>query len=157
MKQTVPLTRVSLHALVDQLIKGLLPTAVSSNSLIINDIDHGISVQTDENMLAYVLWNLINRVVQSTSDECIHIEALLDGGCTVIRVNEAGTYFYRLLNNGFRQVQQAAERLGGTISIDNNLVKGVSVAFNLDNEHFNLRNSLEDSLEGDLEPGRKCA
>ena len=136
MKQTVPFTSVHLHGLVDQLIKGLLPEAVSSSSLIINDIGHEFSVQTDENMLAYVLWNLLNRVVQSTSHECIRVEAFLDGSCTVIRVNDAGTYLYRSLNNGFRQVQQAAEKLGGTISIDNNQVKGVSIAFNLDNERF---------------------
>jgi hypothetical protein len=36
----------------------------------------------------------------------------------VIRVRDAGVYFYRTLSNNFRQVQHAAEKLGGTISVD---------------------------------------
>ena len=69
-------------------------------------------------MLAYVLWNLLDRAISSTQNECIHIESVIEGDTTLIRVRNAGTYFYRTISHGFRQVQYAAEKLGGSISID---------------------------------------
>ena len=110
--------QISLHHFVDELTLGLLPSAVSRKSLIINQIDRGLQIGSDENMLAYVLWNLLDRVISSTQNECIHIESVTEGDTTLIRVRNAGTYFYRTVCHGFREVQYAAEKLGGTISID---------------------------------------
>ena len=110
--------RISLHRFVDDLTAGLVPFAVSRKSIIINQIDKEIEIGSDENMLAYVLWNLLDRAVSSTQNECIHIESQTTCEGTMIRVRNAGTYFYRTVCHGFRQVQYAAEKLGGTISID---------------------------------------
>jgi len=110
--------RISLHHFVDELTLGLLPLAVRRKSIIINQIDRNLQVGSDENMLAYVLWNLLDRAVSSTENECIHIESVTEGDTTLIRVRNAGIYFYRTISHGFRQVQYAAEKLGGTISID---------------------------------------
>ena len=110
--------QISMHHFVDELTLGLLPSAVSRKSLIINQIDRDLQIGSDENMLAYVLWNLLDRVISSTQNECIHIESVTEGDMTLIRVRNAGTYFYRTVCHGFREVQYAAEKLGGTISID---------------------------------------
>ena|ERR1700744_3483070 len=109
---------ISLHHFVDELTAGLLPRAVSRKTIIINQIDRDIELGTDENLLAFVLWNLLDRAVNSTQNECIHVESARTSDCTMIRVRNAGVYFYRTLANNFRQVQFAAEKLGGTISID---------------------------------------
>ena len=111
-------TPISLHRFVDELTAGLLPRAVSRKTIIINQIDRDLEVGTDENLLAFVLWNLLDRAVTCTQNECIHIESERIGDNTMIRVRNAGVYFYRTLANNFRQVQHAAEKLGGTISID---------------------------------------
>jgi hypothetical protein len=111
-------TPISLHRFVDELTAGLLPRAVSRKTIIINQIDRDLEVGTDENLLAFVLWNLLDRAVTCTQNECIHIESVCMGESTMIRVRNAGVYFYRTLANNFRQVQHAAEKLGGTISID---------------------------------------
>src|SRR5258708_29517039 len=111
-------TCISLHRFVDELTTGLLPLAVSRKTIIVNQIDRALEIGADENMLAYVLWNLLDRAVCSTQNECIHIESVLDAENTTIVVRNAGTYFYRTLSNSFRQVQNAAEKLGGSISID---------------------------------------
>ena len=111
-------TPISLHRFVDELTAGLLPRAVSRKTIIINQIDRDLEVGTDENLLAFVLWNLLDRAVNCTQNECIHIESERIGDNTMIRVRNAGVYFYRTLANNFRQVQHAAEKLGGTISID---------------------------------------
>jgi K+-sensing histidine kinase KdpD len=111
-------TPILLHRFVDELMAGLLPRAVSRKTIIINQIDRDLELGADENLLAFVLWNLLDRAVSSTQNECIHIESASNAGNTVIRVRDAGVYFYRTLSNNFRQVQHAAEKLGGTISVD---------------------------------------
>jgi|ERR1700689_4492970 K+-sensing histidine kinase KdpD len=111
-------TPILLHRFVDELIAGLLPRAVSRKTIIINQIDRHLELGADENLLAFVLWNLLDRAVNSTQNECIHIESARNEGNTVISVRNAGVYFYRTLSNNFRQVQHAAEKLGGTISVD---------------------------------------
>jgi K+-sensing histidine kinase KdpD len=111
-------TPILLHRFVDELIAGLLPRAVSRKTIIINQIDRDLELGADENLLAFVLWNLLDRAVNSTQNECIHIESARNEGNTVISVRNAGVYFYRTLSNNFRQVQHAAEKLGGTISVD---------------------------------------
>jgi hypothetical protein len=111
-------TPILLHRFVDELMAGLLPRAVSRKTIIVNQIDRDLELGADENLLAFVLWNLLDRAVNSTRDECIHIESAKNGDSTMIRFRNAGVYFYRTLSNNFRQVQHAAEELGGTISVD---------------------------------------
>ena len=112
------ITTISLHRFVDELMAGLLPRAVSHKTIIINQIDRDIEVGSDENLLAFVLWNLLDRAVDCTRNECIHIESVKMGENTIIRVRNAGFYFYRSCADCFRQIQHAAEKIGGTISID---------------------------------------
>jgi hypothetical protein len=111
-------TPILLHRFVDELMAGLLPRAVSRKTIIINQIDRDLELGTDENLLAFVLWNLLDRAVNSTQNECIHVESARNGDSTMIRVRNAGVYFYRTLSHNFRQVQHAAEKLGGTITVD---------------------------------------
>ena len=124
---------ISLHQFVDELTAGLLPRAVSRKSIIINQIDRDLRVGSDENLLAFVLWNLIDKAVDSTQNECIHVESVCMGERTMIRVRNAGVYFYRSCANCFRQMQDAAEKLGGSISIDS-WDMGTSVALTLDKD-----------------------
>jgi len=111
-------TPILLHRFVDELMAGLLLRAVSRKTIIINQIDRDLELGADENLLAFVLWNLLDRAVSSTQNECIHIESARNSDSTTIRVRNAGVYFYRTLSNNFRQVQHAAEKLGGTITVD---------------------------------------
>ena len=111
-------TTISLHRFVDELMTGLLPRAVSRKTLIINQIDRDIEVGSDENLLAFVLWNLLDKAVDCTRNECIQVESVRMDDSVMIRVRNAGIYFYRSYANCFRQVQHAAEKIGATISID---------------------------------------
>lgn len=124
-------TQISLHRFVNELTSGLLPLAVSRRNIIINQIDRELKLGSDENMLAYVLWNLLDRAVNSTQNECIHIESVINGEGTLIRVRNAGAYFYRSISQHFRQVQDAAERLGGHISIHHTGEPGTTIALTI--------------------------
>jgi len=128
-------TTISLHRFIDELMTGLLPRAVSRKTLIINQIDRDLEVGSDENLLAFILWNVLDKAVECTQNECIHVESIRNGESTMIRVRNAGVYFYRSCANCFRQVQDAAEKLGGSISIDS-WELGTTVAITL---HKDLR------------------
>jgi hypothetical protein len=112
-------TNVYIHKLTAQLIAELLPAAVNKRSLFINDIDPELTVHTDENMLAYVLWNMLNCALNSTEKKCIHIDVEMHEQGVIILLKDAGAYFYRNISSNYRRVQYVAERLGGTIHVDN--------------------------------------
>lgn len=122
-------TTVSLHKLVSELVQSLLPLTVKRHNLVLNEIPRDLCVGADENMLAYVLWSLINGAIQSTHNECIHIEGITMDDCMMIRIKDVGTYFRHTICREYRQVQHVAEKLGGSISIEN----GKNAAFCISN------------------------
>jgi len=129
----VPSSKVSLHELVSRLLQSLLPVAVLRRNLILNEIPRDLRVGADENMLAYVLWSLVNGAIQSTQNECIRIEATTVDSHLMIRVKDVGTYFRHIISSEYRQVQYVAERLGGSISIEIGKEYGMNAAFCISN------------------------
>jgi len=125
--------KISLHKLVSELVASLLPAAVTRRNLVLNEIPRDLQVGADENMLAYVLWNLINWAVQSTQNECIHIEATTADDRLKVRIKEVGTYFRHFISREYRQVQHVAERLGGSISIEIGMEYGMNAALCISN------------------------
>ncbi|HTI94290.1 MAG TPA: hypothetical protein VL727_27035 [Puia sp.] len=125
-------TTVSLHRLVSELVESLLPLTVKRHSLVLNEVPRDLYIGADENMLAYVLWSLINGAIQSTHNECIHIEGISMDDCMMIRIKDVGTYFRHAISSDYRQVQHVAERLGGSISFEN----GRNAAFCISNSQL---------------------
>ena len=103
------------------------------HNLVLNEISRDLHVSADENMLAYVLCRLINGAIQSTQSECIHIEAIPVGDRLMILIKDVGTYFHHTISREYRQVQHVAEKLGGTISIENGKEYGTNAAFYVSN------------------------
>ena len=133
LQPTVSGTKISVHQLVNQLIKSLQSLAGKRSNLLLNDIPRKLSVSVDENMLAYVLWHLMNSAMSSTENECIHIEAVLTDDRTLIRIKDLGTYFYHTISHQYRQVQYIAEKLGGNINLNNDENYGPNVSFSIPN------------------------
>ena len=120
---------IYMHKLVSGLVQSLMPLTVGRRNLVLNEIPGDLRVMADESMLAYVLWTLINSVVQSTQDKCIHVEALKVDRHMMIRIRGAGTYFYHSIAREYRQVQHVAQKLGGSVSIQNAMDYGMNAAF----------------------------
>ena len=125
--------RVSLYRLVTELIQSLMPLAIRRRNLVLNGISRDLRVNADENMLAYVLWSLINGAIQSTHNECIHIEGVTMDDRMMIRIKDVGTCFRHTISREYRQVQHVAARLGGSISIENGKDRGTNAAFCISN------------------------
>ena len=86
----VPCAMVSLHELVSELVQSLMPLAIKRHSLVLNEIPRDLRIHANEDMLAYVLWRLINGAVQSTHNECIHIETVTVGDRLMIFIKDVG-------------------------------------------------------------------
>ena len=129
--QTVLVEPVPLHRLIDQLMVGLLPLVTGKKSFVINDVDHSFRVHADEDVLAYVLGNLLSGAINGTANVCIRVEAVSNEEGVQIRVRNNGTYFYSTVSHGFSHVVQAARQLGGNISIYNQRNEGTSLTFYL--------------------------
>jgi len=129
----LPCAKVSLHALVSGLVQSLLPLTTRRHNLVLNEIPRDLRIGADENMLAYVLMSLINAAIQSTQNECIHIEAVTVGDRLMILIKDVGTCFHHTISREYRQVQHVAEKLGGRISIENDKEYGTNAAFYVSN------------------------
>ncbi len=128
-----PQNGLFLHHLLNLLMTGLLPLAVKRGSLILNEIPRDLVVNVDENLLAYVLWNLVNSAINGGRNECIHVEALAADHQTAIRVKDVGARFYQAISGSYRQLQWVAEKLGGSISLDNSRSDVCNVCFSIAN------------------------
>ena len=120
---------VSIHQLINQLMNSFIPLAVAKKSFIINDVDHTFQLQADEDLLAYVLGNLLSGAINGTKNVCIRVEAVCNNDGVQIRVRNNGAYFYSTVSNGFLHVVQAARQLGGNISIYNQHNEGTTLTF----------------------------
>jgi C4-dicarboxylate-specific signal transduction histidine kinase len=131
--QTVLTEPVPLHRLIDQLMVGLLPLVTGKKSFVINDVDHAFCVQADENVLAFVLGNLLSGAINGTENVCIRVEAVCNEEGVQIRVRNNGTYLYSTESHGFScsvaAAVQAARQLGGNISIYNQRHEGTTLTF----------------------------
>ena len=128
-------TPVPLHKLVDQLMTGLLPLAVGKKSFILNDVDQSFMLQADEHLLAFILGSMMSNAVSCTDSVCIRIEACTNEAGIHIMVRNDGSGFYSIVSNGFSQALQAAQKIGGNISISNQKNEGTTVIFSLGAPH----------------------
>ena len=91
-------SKVSVHQIVSRLITSLQPLAVKRNNILLNDIPRDLAVDgVDQDMLAYVLSQLVNSAVNNTENQCIHIETVLDNNQQMLRVKDMNTRIYHTI------------------------------------------------------------
>lgn len=124
-------TTVSLHKLIDQLMNSFIPLAVTQKSFIINDVDEAFKLNADEQVLAFIVSNLLNNAIISSQSVCIRIEALKQPEGILIRVRNNGSHFYSTVAHGFSQVVAAARSMGGDINIYNQRHEGTVITLSM--------------------------
>jgi signal transduction histidine kinase len=124
-------TSVSLHKLVDQLMNSFIPLAVNQHSFIINDVNETFQLDADEQVLAYVVGNLLNNAIACSHGACIRIEAVKESDGVHIRVRNNGSNYYSTIAHGFSQVVAAARSLGGHINIYNQRYEGTVITLSM--------------------------
>jgi signal transduction histidine kinase len=94
---------VSLHYLVDRLMESFIPLAVSKHSFIINDVDARLKVQADEQMLAFIVGNMMINVINSSRSACVRIEAIKKPNGIQLRISNNGQRYYSTVFTYFGQ------------------------------------------------------
>lgn len=129
--QTSTSTAVSLHQLVNQLMNSFIPLAVTQKSFIINDVDKTFQLHANEQVLAFIVGNLLNNAITCSNSACIRIEAVKGSTGIQIRVRNNGAHFYSTVAHGFSQAVQAARSMGGNINIYNQHHEGTTITLSV--------------------------
>ncbi|OQP59473.1 hypothetical protein A3860_37635 [Niastella vici] len=122
---------VSLYQLVDQLMNSFIPLAVNQHSFIINDVKETFQLHADEQVLAFVIGNLLNNAINCSHNACIRIEAESKPEGVQIRVRNNASNYYSTIAHGFSEVVAAARSLGGHINIYNQRHEGTVITFSM--------------------------
>ena len=124
-------TPVPLHKLVDQLMQSFIPLAVNQHSFIINSVDENFQLNADEQVLAFIVGNLLNNAIVSSHDACVRVEAVKKPQGVQIIVRNNGANFYSTVAHGFSQVVAAARSMGGNINIYNQKHEGTVITLSM--------------------------
>ena len=133
MKNEFTQNHVALHLMVNRISASSLPSATRKNSFIINDIPADLQAGTDENMLATIFGSLLNTVITHTENCCIRISAKVYGKVVVLHLKETHRLNTPAFTGNIRQVQQLAEKIGGTVSVSNSRNEATTIVFSFIN------------------------
>jgi hypothetical protein len=120
---------ITLRTLVGQLVSSLKPSADELNSDIINDISTEVYLNTDQNLVASVIAGLLFNTMSHSWNNCIRVYEKVYGSMTLvyIRNNIRGNDKLNLEN--FCNVLPMVSKLGGSVSIVDNMLNGTTVSF----------------------------
>jgi hypothetical protein len=129
---------VALHSMVNRISISSMPSATRRHSFIINDIPKDLEANTDENMLATVLGSLLHTVIGHTENCCIRISAKLCDGVVLVHLKESHRLSTAAFTGSLRQAQQLAEKIGGSVSVNNNRSEATTIVFSFVNNSLPL-------------------
>ena len=95
---------VSLHHLVNRLMDSFIPLAVSKHSFIINDIDAAFKVQADEQVLAFVIGNMMENAIRHSRSACVRIDVIRKYNGIQVRIRNNGACYYSTVFNSYANV-----------------------------------------------------
>jgi hypothetical protein len=119
--------KIILKDLANDLIKGLLPTAITRNSFIINDIPDGANIDADAEVVAHILGSLLNNTVSSSHDGCIRISAKQEDSYMTISVKDNNNDYSRFISGKMAKVKPAIAKMGGDLSFEFNQRNSITI------------------------------
>lgn len=125
---------VPLRQLVNQVMIGILPRTLQQKCFIVNDVEKEMLVNNENNILANVIRRLLSTTIVYTSDRCIHVSANLSGNTTWLNIKTNDIRHDRAITNSLRQVQTMTEKIGGCVTVINNKLSGITLAFTFRNQ-----------------------
>jgi hypothetical protein len=119
--------KVALKNLANQLIKGLLPTAISRNSFIINDIPAEASIDADEELVAHILGSLLNNTISSSHNGCIRVSVSNEDGYTTLSVEDNNNDYSRFISGKMAKIKPAVKKIGGDLAFEFNKRNSITI------------------------------
>jgi K+-sensing histidine kinase KdpD len=133
--QAKPVTN-SLYSIVNLIAASMEHTANDNKSFIVNDVPEDIVIDTDEQLLASVLSNLMSEVIMHTRDGCIRITAKLFRNVVLLHVKNDGSLNYDSVSQKMTRMQAQAEKLGGFVGFTSYRNKLTTIAFSFMNKQI---------------------
>lgn len=125
----------SLYTLVNLIADSMEYAANDNKSFIINDVPEDIIVETNEQLLASILSNLLNEVIMHTSNGCIRITAKLFNNVVLLHVKNDGSLNYDSVSQKMTRMQVQAEKLGGFVGFTSYRNRLTTIAFSFMNKY----------------------
>jgi len=133
MKDELIQSPIMLQETVNRILASCMPSATRKNSFIINDVPTGMHVSTDEQRVASVFGAILNAVITHTENTCIRISAKFYGKVVLLHLKETHRLNSSAFVANFRQIQQLAEKIEGTVSISNHEGEATTIVFSFQN------------------------
>jgi hypothetical protein len=125
---------ISLQLLVNQLLSHSMPTAFRSKSLVVNGVSRDLKLDKGRIKVAPVIRDLLATVVTNArnGDICISADKFRD--IITLQVQERNNYNGYALAYSIRAMESEAANVGGSIAINGEQKKVVTISFSFPNQ-----------------------
>lgn len=123
----------NLRQMAGRLANSFLPVAMHNKSFFINDIPENLYVDTNPNLVASVLGGLLSSVVSHAKDSCIRLSAKAYSNVILVHVKDCNSFSHYSPENGLKQLQLLAEKMGGFVSVTSQRENVTTFAFSFPN------------------------
>ena len=119
-----------LFPLISRLQLDLIPNAIGKKSFIANDVERDIRVTANEDVLAFLVKQLISHVVNNTENGYISIKTVCSarGECRIC-IQKYDMVSIRIAALDVEQLRESIELLGGFISVTDQKPGEVGIVF----------------------------
>lgn len=152
-KSSAKLKFLNLNKLVDSEFKKMDISSAAKQNILINEIPIEYLINTDENMLLFILRNLLINAIKFTESGSITVSATISGDKVKVMVADTGIGMNDDVKNnlfginrkssrkgtnmeegsglGLILAQEFTEKLGSSLTVESKVNKGTSISFDL--------------------------
>jgi nitrogen fixation/metabolism regulation signal transduction histidine kinase len=127
--------KIALREITNQLIKEILPSAISRNSFIINDIPADTKLYADKTVIAHILGNLLSNTVGSSHHGCIRVSAKDEDGHVTISVKDNNNDYSRFISGKMEKVKPSVMKMGGDLNFEFNQRNSITILVSFANNN----------------------
>ncbi len=125
--------QIDLQQLVSFVMKGLTAEACSRQSLLVNDVNAGVTVRADRESLAATLNEVLTKTICHTSNNCIRIGSATYDNIISLVITHSSRCTSTSIAVSMELLQEKAERLGGSITVVSDSDSRIMVALSFYN------------------------
>lgn len=108
---------ISLHSLANDICSELMPLALRSTSVLVNEIPPSLCTTAQENAIAPFLRELVSAVLRNARQGRVHLSADKFGDVISIYVEDQNNYNGYALSSSIAQMEPLARVMGGFLSL----------------------------------------
>lgn len=125
--------QLTLRALVNELISGLVTVTGRNKSFIINEVPYELNLATNTELVSTVLHHLFTTVALHSSESCIRICAKTYSNVILVQVRDQNSPNSYTIAQGLQATQPIAEKIGGFLGITSQRKNETVIVFSFPN------------------------